>query len=635
MSIEKYIVLIYKKNDLIFEKELNGSLLIDSSEIADISCSDIFEKDCLIKLIQVSENIVVHSSLNIVSDNFEGQSLEFTNNKEFNIEGIRFVVKAIESTSEKNDLESKGIGAGIPVVEAAVTTDQVSPVDANINAEQTFSSDIPIDDFIYPSKGSVVEVLVAWEDRIVDVHHFPKKKTVTIGNSKNVDISIPVFKKDFKFDFLEIQNNVNVNIAKSMPGHCYFENGEKYSLYDLSKLNKLTTHENHNSIYLNQGEMVRVGVMGDKISLIVRYVENAPKVNFGSFFDFTAAESVGVLLSVLCTIIFALYMAFYNPLIQTNEVQINKSLAKATVTFKPPKPRPVRVKPTPPPVVKKIEKPKPPKKKIITKIQEKAKKKKSKKGGRNNAPPKAVAKARPTKVNNIKTNQKTARQGGQIGTGAEGSNMKTKKVDVSKTGLLATFGGGGSNAQLDKVYSGSGKLQGLAMNSKGESGSSKSIEGNDVGQNLQISTANSAGDSIQGVSGVSTKGRSSGNTSYGRGTGISKSDGVSIDLSGNSNEFVSSIDKDAIKRIIRANQNAIKGCYDLALNTNKNVSGKIVLEWSIVNGGKMVSPRVRSSTVKNAELGKCITRRLQVLKFPDPGPNEIAKVAYPFVFQVN
>jgi len=57
------------------------------------------------------------------------------------------------------------------------------------------------------------------------------------------------------------------------------------------------------------------------------------------------------------------------------------------------------------------------------------------------------------------------------------------------------------------------------------------------------------------------------------------------------------------------------------------------LEWTISTGGKVLSARVKSSSLENPELEACILERFKTWSFPKPRSG-IARVTYPLRFAV-
>jgi hypothetical protein len=77
----------------------------------------------------------------------------------------------------------------------------------------------------------------------------------------------------------------------------------------------------------------------------------------------------------------------------------------------------------------------------------------------------------------------------------------------------------------------------------------------------------------------------------------------------------------------------IKSCYEFQLNKNKELMGKLVLSWEIGEQGRVVSAKVRSNELGNAEVANCIMRNLKTWRFPEPPSNQVVEVeSYPFFF---
>lgn len=512
------------------------------------------------------------------------------------------------------------------------------------------SSFTSVDELIDPSsRGSVVEVIIAWQERVLKTYHFMEKQKVRISNVSGSDMYIPLPGNRFRHELLEIDDLCTVKIAPSMAGELY-KDGKIIPLSELPRSNKLRSSKGGSVLILEQGEMLRLGLLSDKVSAYVRYVEDAPKATSAPFFDFTSSELVGIFMSFVVVSIMALYMLFYSPAsLEDPNKLLEDNLKKAVITFKPP----VKYVPPKEPVKKEVEKPvKPVKKKVVEKkkvakkpvkrkvvskkVSASAKKKTEKAGGKTGDGSNKGGKPKAAAPSKIKTKNKSgsSRPGGSVKTGKEAANAKSKQVDVTKVGLMGALSGGGKNTALDKAYSGVGTTIGTADSKTGFQGQLGDQKGDGIGTKLQKAGSGGKGSSLVGVGGITTSGRGGGQLGYGTGNGLGGKGKANISIvDGVGDDFYSSIDQDAIRRLIRKNRNLLSGCYELALAKNKNVRGKIVLQWDIKDKGKMINGKVKSSDVGDKNLANCIIRRLSTLKFPDPGPNEIAEVSYPFVFE--
>lgn len=499
------------------------------------------------------------------------------------------------------------------------------------------------------SRGSVVEVILTWKERIVGTYHFSQKQKLTLGNRPDCDLQLSVL--DFKHEFINIDNGAQIRIPQKMDGFLY-RGTQRIPLSALREAGQLQRDGESHILNLAQGEMVKCFLMGDKIQAYVSYVEQTPKAMGVPMFDFTPSEVVAIAMSFIISAMIALYMTFYAPAKKLSELDtlMEDQYRVAVIEFKPP-PQ-VKFNQDPPEEIpEEVEK-----KPVVTQVTEQkvqqpvvkeAKKDPTKKPqetqstGKKGPQVKSVAdtKGTPKDVAPNKETKKTNQQvsnkpGGAVGTGKEGANAETAKKDVTKQGLLSVISTGGAASTLDKVYSGAGTTFGLADSATGHGGQTADREGEGLGTDLKNVGAGGKGTSTVGIAGVNSRGRGGGEATYGGAGGLGDKGRVSIiNVEGNSGEFVSTIDKEAVRRVIQRNRNAIKSCYDVELTKNPNMVGKIVLEWEIVNQGRMRNPKVKSSDIGNNALANCIINRLRVLKFPDPGPNEIAQVAFPFVFE--
>ena len=537
------------------------------------------------------------------------------------------------STHQHSDLTSPGVQIETRGAEESIEAQKLEPISGGYIAP--LSDYDKVEDIINPhSRGSVLEVVVAWKERILKTYHFSNKHQIFMSNDPSADIYLPLNGGAFKHKLVSFSDECVVHIANSMGGELYYDN----------KVESLETLSSHSSLVksgaggdqdlkLDQGQMVKLNALGDTVGIYVRFVEDTPVATTSPVFDFTSSEAIGIFMSIASVAVLAMYMLFYVPsTLDETEDLLEDRLKKAVITFNPP-PRIAKVEV---PKVKPIQKPR------VTKVTEKARPKKVeekiKKG--NKVKPNIKTASKPGKPKSAAPSRVkgkgagSSRPGGSVNTGKKAANLETKKKDLTKTGLLSVLSGGGKNTVLDKASSGAGATIGLADKKTGFQGQQSDQKGDGIGTKLQKPGAGGSGSSLAGVGGLKTSGRGGNQNSYGTG-GLGGKDNVTIvGVDGVGADFSSSIDADAIRRLIRKNRNAIKGCYDRALSTNKNLSGKVVLSWKIAAGGRMIDGKVRSSTLNNSQIENCIINRLKVLKFPEPGAGETALVEkYPFVFK--
>ena len=470
---------------------------------------------------------------------------------------------------------------------------------------------------IRPDRGTVVEVLVAWRERVISSHHFNGKRTVTVGTNEKCDIIVPFLGSGKKrHQLLRIDSLATICVDQNISGDYIRDDLSKVSFADLVRKGRFSQTSNGYELQIAQGDMVRMGLHGDLISIYIRYVPETPKPLMAPILDLTSAEVTGVVLALVVSAVIGLYMMIYSPSTIIDDEKADELMRRAVVTFTPPK-------------------------KIIRETIKKVTKVPTEKGERT-TPPKPAKKekaksgrAAEVKPNRNKTRKKkkltSARSGGAKKTGKKGSGAKSQKVDPSQTGLLGVFGSKGTQKTLDQVYSGTGELQGVADTATGFSGQAEDRAGDDMGVRTKNTGAGGRGKSTVGISGVGTKGKGTGDFGQGQG-GLNKKGRVVINMGGQEAEFVGSLDREAIRRVIRNNIKAIKNCYDRELNKNKNLYGKLVLRWNIIEQGRVTKAKVVSNSLGSPIVAKCIMTRLKTWRFPEPPPNTEGEVTYPFVF---
>lgn len=497
-------------------------------------------------------------------------------------------------------------------------------------------------DFVKPSKGTVVEVLVAWRERVIATHHFSSAKTITMGSHPSNDIVFPLFASNVrKLPIVKIERQAIVMVAPEMAG-TLIRGQETQTFAELRSMNRLVNSGNGQTLALEQGEMAQVFV-GPDVSVIIRYVSDSPKPLMAPLLDLTASEFVGVVLSIAMVAALWIFTKLYSsPKVLPDEGN-EEPQRVAMILLKPPTPPPPLpppAEPTPaatpapiptpaatpvPKVVKvKLEDTKAPPKEAVKKAQ--------------TAPKKAAeGKAAEAAPNKNKTGPRTLtspKSGGAIKTAdKEGSQMQSKSRDVSKMGAFSAFGSGGAQDKLAGATTGSGELAGMAAASSGKAGSATNRAGQGLGSEMKDTGVGGNGKSLVGMAGgVGTEGRGSGKSGYGTG-GLGEKGGLKIVTGGTEEQIGTGIDKEAIRRVIMANLRIIRACYEKQLNRHPDLYGKLILSWDIGEQGRVVATRVKSNELGNREVADCITEKLKTWRFPEPPANQVVVVeAYPFFF---
>jgi len=495
-----------------------------------------------------------------------------------------------------------------------------------------------------PTKGPVVELIVAWKERVLTTYHFKNKSVVRVGSTANEQLQFHGAKLPQGWPLIEIGSTVKINLHPEMNADLVTAQGGQ-DLAAMLNSGKATKSAQGHQLRLDQNEVLHTTLPGGQLNLYFRFVPQTPSVPLAPMF-LTGTELAGVVLSLIVSAVLAFYIAAVSP--QEDQKKEEDITRVAQVIFnKPPEPvvktpPPPKVPPVPPPEVK----PPPPKQPEKAKVSDQKREQQVKGAPTNQQKAQQAAQAqRANEVAPIPNSQNrpkkftSTKQGGAVKLGQNaGANAQSANKDVSKIGLFGAFGGGGIRNKLDQAYQGAGGILGQAEKASGSSGFAENREGDDLGSKFKDSGAGGKGTATQGIAGIGTKGRSSGMSAYGSTEGFGDKTSVAIEAGGAEESFVGTIDKEAVRRRIKHNINLIRGCYVQELSKldrggQRSFDGKIVLTWDIVAGGVAKNVRVKESTLNNRVVENCVAERLASIQFPDPPEGLTAEVSYPFVFR--
>ena len=494
-------------------------------------------------------------------------------------------------------------------------------------------------DHLRPGKGNVVEVIVSWKERVLTTYHYRSPGIVRLGPGEKYEINMPDGVCPTGWPLVEVGPETRVAATSEMNVELLTKSGRK-NVDELLRMGKAQRTGNSVTMKLDQEEIFFIGMPFSDLQLYVRFVPQPPVIPIPPWF-LSSSELTGMVMSLILVALLALYVYATSP--NMNEEEKKEEIV-AQVIFDKPKPTPPPIKvaeekpietPTPAPP-----KPTPTPKKVVMddKKQEVVKKaakpdpaqaaKNSKAGAASEVMPK------PNSQNKPKTYTSVYKQGGSVKQGnTESANAQSKNKDVTKVGMFAALGGGGMRKNLDKAYSGAGEILGTAASATGTAGSNSDRAGDDIGGKFKDTGAGGKGTATVGIAGVGTKGRGTG---YGTGDGLGDKNSVAIEPGGAEEDFVGTIDREAVRRVIRAGLREIRGCYERELNKlnkTQRLEGKVVIGWTIADHGRALNAKVVSSSLNNRAVENCVRDRLSTWRFPDPPAGTVAEVNYPFYFR--
>jgi len=96
-------------------------------------------------------------------------------------------------------------------------------------------------------------------------------------------------------------------------------------------------------------------------------------------------------------------------------------------------------------------------------------------------------------------------------------------------------------------------------------------------------------------------------------------------------EVQGSLDRDLIRRVVRAHIQEVRHCYDQALVRQPDLSGRVEIGFTIAETGNVAASVVESTTVRDPAVGTCIAEAVRRWTFPRPNDGGPVVVRYPFV----
>lgn len=207
---------------------------------------------------------------------------------------------------------------------------------------------------------------------------------------------------------------------------------------------------------------------------------------------------------------------------------------------------------------------------------------------------------------------------------------------VRGMGLLGVLSGGGPNnavrsaldtPSLDKMLGGLGAMQAVVGRGSGGFG----LRGSGVGGGgTGKGTLFGAGELGTGVGAGSGSGRGRGKDGAGLPGPKAKEAQLALDNSGAKvHGFLS---KEQIDRVVRANQAAIKYCFEAEMQHQPKLEGAVHMNWRIDLAGQVTVVKVAKSTLGNARVEGCMARQIKRWIFPKPDGGEV-DVTYPFLLR--
>lgn len=98
---------------------------------------------------------------------------------------------------------------------------------------------------------------------------------------------------------------------------------------------------------------------------------------------------------------------------------------------------------------------------------------------------------------------------------------------------------------------------------------------------------------------------------------------------------IGALDTSVIKKVIDANKAQVRYCYEIELQRDQDLEGRVLMNWVIGATGEVVRITVSDSTLRSPRVSDCLSQKIRQWRFPPPAGGGTVEVNYPFVFRAN
>jgi outer membrane biosynthesis protein TonB len=515
----------------------------------------------------------------------------------------------------------------------------------SVSVQSNLSSIFPIDR--NRERATVLEGVLFLNDSVLEVKHLHQPRNIMVGGHSACDFNFAPELLKSKFKLVKcIKGKYFVTIKEEMKGFVQKDSRKNISL-DRIKNDPSTKVAGDNYTFpIGHRDIVRIEV--GNASFLFMFVEQSEPLAKKNMVESDPPYHTSLFISFVLHLLMVLI--FINAEVPKNIklekiddrfvkliIQNKKPEAKKKILAKKRKPKKVIVKKAKKPKKappKKVVKKAPPKKKAVAKKQKVV-------------PPKIqIDQTRKTK-NVVKPQKKISRTKIVSAKGkGDGRGFKRKAPkSVKSVGILGALKGKGAPGSLSKMFGKRGIGRGNNVNVVGPRGVKggrgsfglRKVRGGGVGKTFGIGSGNVLGGGGGGTPGVvnasgALRGRGGVSMSAFNGLKGSKYTGNSSMNSGNT-VVIGSLTKDQIWSVIEKHFAEIQNCYEVALQGDKGLSGKVMMFWVIGGDGHVKTVRVKKTTLRNVYTETCMKNRIKHWVFPKPRGGGIVRVVFPFSFK--
>ena len=93
---------------------------------------------------------------------------------------------------------------------------------------------------------------------------------------------------------------------------------------------------------------------------------------------------------------------------------------------------------------------------------------------------------------------------------------------------------------------------------------------------------------------------------------------------------IGKIDEKSVATVFRRRRTAVQRCYEQALRGNPGIQGKVVIQFTIGQAGRITKISVKSDTTGEPSIARCIVSRVKGWRF-EPPERGVVTFSYPFI----
>ncbi|MBL7716228.1 MAG: TonB family protein [Bdellovibrionales bacterium] len=510
-----------------------------------------------------------------------------------------------------------------------------------------------------PSSQISLEVVMSWRSSILNIEHFLRNQTVVVGSDRSADFGIPPILSNSRFPFVEAgAEGWTLNVDPKMKGVIQ-RSGRLFTLDQ-------AVSGSSGKLHLTDRDFAKI-TLGE-VDFYLSFTPAPPRLKTRRIFerDPLFLQVLGGSMAASVALVMSFSKMTISPAIEAE--QLPERIA--TILYKPEaytskvkQFEPKREEPKP----IETEQPKQPDPEKVTKIDVKPTDQKidpekqlpkiadyGKKTEKQNQ----ASKTQGTQGKNAQSESKQgagAKAKGESGTrgGKTSKNTGDPQQLAKRTSPTGGDGRGSGASQvrqegnMDLMKGIGGKIENLLGNSAEKLGKGgKSLEGfggfmtRGQGGLALDGEGKGGGGTADSLGGLAKSGRGGGRVgtglgATGSGAGIVGGKTRVVIRSGGPEETVvmGAIDADAVERALLAHKDEFRLCYEKEINAeNPGASGRVGTSFVIGSSGHVTQAGIESSSLKNANVERCILAVIKRIDFPIPRGGGVVQVTYPFKF---